>query len=211
MASDRGHINQALTNYVAGVAKNLDQTFIADQVAPAQAVPNMSDSYWVMGDDALRDDGDIIGLTAEVPRVSFAWSDDAYSVKEFGLETVISKAKLANSDGGMNLLQTSAAGILRKIKLALEIRVAALYADTGVFTNTSALADADKWDADTSDPVGQAMTAKETTRGKIGIDPNTLILGAHVAAHLSLHPAVTSRLAGLVAGTPATLAQHLCP
>ena len=207
MASDRGHINQALTNFVAGVAKNLDQTYIADVVAPSLSVPNMSDAYWVFGDDALRDDGDIIGLSGDVPTVSFAWSDDSYTCKEYGIETTIKKAILANADGGMAYQQTLLSGIMRKIKLALEIRVAARYADAAVFTNTSALADADKWDRDTSDPVGQIMSAKETIRGLIGAEPNTLTLGAHVHAHLRLHPAITSRLAGLVSGTPASDAQ----
>ena len=207
MASDRGHINQALTNYAAGVAKNLDQQFIADQVAPPIPVPSMSDAYWKMGDDSMRADGDIIGLTSDVPRVAFAWSDDAYSVKEYGYESVLSKAKLANADGGMGLLRTTSAGLVRKIKLELEIRVAARYADTGVFTNTSALDAANRWDNDTSDPVGQAQTALETQRGLIGVQPNTLIIGAHVYSHLRLHPAITSRLAGLVAGSPATDAQ----
>jgi hypothetical protein len=204
MASDRGHINQALTNYTAGVAKNLDQQFIADQVAPPIPVPSMSDAYWVMGDDSMRADGDIISLTADVPRVSFSWSDDAYSVKEYGYESVLSKAKLANADGGMGLLRTTSAGLVRKIKLELEIRVAAAYA---AMSNTSALAAADRWDSDTSDPVGQSQSSLETIRGLIGVQPNTLIIGAHVYSHLRLHPAITSRLAGLVAGTAASDAQ----
>jgi hypothetical protein len=207
MASDRGHINQALTNYAAGIAKNMDGMFIADQVAPPITVPNMSDAYWVMGDDELRNDMDIIALGGDVPRVTFAESDDTYKCLEYGQETVLKKALLANSDSAVRYQQRRAAGLVTKVKLALEVRVAALFADAGTLTQTSALAAADRWDVDTSDPVGQAMTASETVRGSIGAVPNTLVLGPHAYAHIRLHSAVTSRLAGLVAGTAATDAQ----
>lgn len=207
MPSNRGHINQALTNYSQGIAKALDQAYIADLVAPPVSVPNMSDGYWVMGDDSLRPSDNTIGQTADVPRVRFAWSDDTYNTKEFGLETVISKSKLANADSAMRYQQTHATGIVRKMKLGLEVQVAAKLFNTGVMTNTAALAAADRWDVDTSDPVGKSLAAREAIRALIGVEPNKLVLGAHVAAHLALHPAVTSRLAGLVAGTPATLAQ----
>lgn len=207
MASDRGHINQALTNYVGGIAKNMGGFLIADQVAPPVSVPSMSDAYWVLGDDEMRIDSDIIGLSSDVPRVSFAESDDTYKCREYGQETILKKALLANSDTAVRYQQRRAAGLVTKVQLALEARVAALYADTGVLTQTSALAAADRWDVDTSDPVSHALTAKETIRGSIGAEPNMLLLGPHVAAHLRLHPAVTSRLAGLVSGTPATDAQ----
>jgi hypothetical protein len=207
MASDRGHINQALTNYVVGIAKNMGGSLIADQVAPPVGVPNMSDRYWILGDDEMRIDSDIIALSGDVPRVSFTESDSNFNCLEYGQETVLKKALLANADSAVRYQQRRAAGLITKVQLALEARVAAKYADTGTLTQTSALAAADRWDADTSDPVGQAMTAKETVRAAIGAEPNTLIVGPHVAAHLRLHPAITSRLAGLVAGTPATDAQ----
>ena len=89
MASDRGHINQALTNYVAGLAKNMGGSLIADQVAPPVSVPNMSDAYWVLGDDEMRVDSDIIVLGGDVPRVSFSEYDDTYKCLEYGQETIL--------------------------------------------------------------------------------------------------------------------------
>ena len=207
MAIDRGHINAALTSYTVATAKNLDNFFIANQVAPAVRVPNMSDSYLIYGNDDLRIDSDIISLGGDVPRVSWAESDCEYKCQEYGMETVLKKALVANADAGMRYEQRRAAGLVRKIKLALEARVAAIISNPAVFTHTAALAVADRWDVATGDPVDDSLTALETIRPHIGAVPNTLIIGGHVRAHLRVHPDITSRLAGLVAGQPASDAQ----
>jgi hypothetical protein len=207
MASDRGHINQALTQFVAGVSKNLDGYFIADQVAPPENVPNMSDAYWIMGDDELRDDGDIISTQGDVPRVNFTQSDTTYKCLEYGQETILSKAEMANADAAIRYQQRRASGLVTKVRLALEVRVAAWWSNASVITQTAALGATDKWDVDGSDPVGQALTAKETIRAATGMVPNSVIMGPHVHAHLAVHPAITSRFAMMAPGQPATDAQ----
>jgi hypothetical protein len=206
MASSKGHINQALTNYTAGIAKGLDKNLIGDIVAPPVGVQSMSDAFWVMGDDSLRIDSDVISLTSDVPRVVFNESDSSYKCQEYGMETVLKKAILSNADRALNYEQSRIAGLTRKIKLALEERVSTAYTG-GTITQTSALAVADRWDLSTGDPVNCGLTAKQTVRAAIGVEPNTLFMGPQVYDYLALHPQITDRLAGLVAGVPATEAQ----
>lgn len=201
-----GHINQALTNFSVGIIKNLRAQYIAEIVAPVISVPNQGDSYYIWDSAGVRLDSALHAPRSQVGRVVRTESDTTFLCKEFALEDQIPWARLANADAMIREEQRSTAMLVNKLMLRREKAVA----DTlfgALFTNTAALAAADRWDVATSSPVEKVSDAKETIRALIGVEPNTVVMGAHVWAHLRNHPDITQRVAGLVAGTPASLEQ----
>lgn len=199
-----GHINTALTNFSVGTAKNLRSQMIADIVSPEIRVSKQTDSYYIWDASDLRLDENAYAARAQVARVVRSESEGTYACKEVALEDQIPWARLENADAIIREEQRSTAMLINKLVLAREKGVASVLFATGTFTNTAALAAADRWDVDTSNPVNKVSDAKETIRALIGVEPNTVVMGAHVWAHLRNHPDITQRVAGLVAGTPAS-------
>lgn len=202
-----GHINAALTQFAAGTATNAASRFIADIVAPTITVAKQSDSYYIFGAEDLRIDQAYYSHGAQVARVSRTESEGTYSAKEFALEEALPWSKMANADAGLRYERRAVAGLVNKLMLRREKAVADVLFATGTFTNTAALAAADRWDVDTSDPVKKVSDCKEAIRLLCGLEPNTVVMGAAVWAALRNHADITSRVAGLVAGTPATAEQ----
>lgn len=202
-----GHINTALTNYSVGTAKNLGSQMIASIVAPEIRVGKQADSYYIFDAAGLRLDSQQYAAGAQVGRVVRGQSEGTYSCKEYAIEDSIPWARLANADAIIREEQRAAALLIQKLLLRREKAIADVLFATGTFTNTAALAAADRWDVDTSNPVTKVSDAKETIRALIGVEPNAVVMGAHVWAHLRNHPDITQRVAGLVAGTPASLEQ----
>lgn len=201
----KGHLNQLLTGYAVATAKNLDQSLIGGIVAPVVPVSNLTDSYVVYGAEELRLDNAKYSEGAQVGRVTFSESDSTYSCDEFALEAAISWARMGNADAIVRLERRRTVGLARKLRLAREKSVADTLFSTVTFSGkTAALAAADRWDVDTSNPVKKVSDAKETVRLAVGVEPNALVVGAAVWAGLRNHPDITSRVAGLVAGTPAS-------
>ena len=202
-----GHINAALTQFAAGTATNAASRFIGDIVAPQLTVSKQADSYYIFDAADLRIDKPYYSAGAQVARVTRSESEGTYSAKEYALEEALPWSKMANADAGLRYERRAVAGLVNKLMLRREKAVADVLFATGTFTNTAALAAADRWDVDTSNPVKKVSDVREIIRLLCGLDPNTVVMGAAVWAGLRNHPDITSRVAGLVAGTPATEAQ----
>ena len=202
-----GHLNQLLTNYALGTATNKANQLIANVVAPPMRVPNQSDGYAVFDASDLRLDDSYYASRAQVNRVVSTESDSSFTCKEFALEEQIPWSKMANADAVLKLEQMKTAKLVNRMQLRREKAVADVLFATGTFTHTAALSGADCWDKDTSSPVAKVAAAVTAVRSYCGLEPNSLVIGAAVWDALKLHPDITQRVAGLVAGTPATLAQ----
>jgi len=203
----QGHINTAMSSFAAGTAKNLKANMIGEIVAPPISVSQLSDAYLIYDAADLRLDAQNYTGGAQVNRVEWTESESSYRCLEYALEGKIPNIKLKNSDAAMRLQQRVTAGLVNKLLLGYEKRVADILFSGSTFTNTAALSGTDRWDTDTSNPVAKVADAKEAIRALIGIEPNTVVMGAAVWADLRLHADITSRVAGLVSGTPATEAQ----
>jgi hypothetical protein len=180
---------------------------IANTVAPPIRVPNQSDGYVIFDASDLRLDDSYYAPRAQVNRVVSTESDSSFTCKEFALEEQIPWAKMANADGVLKLEQVKTAKLVNRLILRREKAVADVLFATGTFTHTAALSGADRWDVDTSNPTAKVAAAITAVRSYCGLEPNTLVIGAAVWDALKLHPDITQRVAGLVTGTPATLAQ----
>ncbi len=74
--------------------------------------------------------------------------------------------------------------------VADQVQSSASYNDSNVL----ALTGSDCWSETGSDPVGAIEDAREVIRGKIGVYPNTLIMGADTYACLKFHAAYTDKM-----------------
>lgn len=93
---------------------------------------------------------------------------------------------------GIDLQQTAVDLVLASIAMEKEIQQAEVARNAASYANTnrSALAGADKWSADTSNPKVQIADAAEAIRARTGRRPNTLLLGPKPAKALSVHPKI---------------------
>jgi hypothetical protein len=82
------------------------------------------------------------------------------------------------------------------LKLELEKVVADQVQSSASYnsSNVLALTNSDCWSETGSDPVGAIEDAREVIRGKIGVYPNTLIMGADTYACLKFHAAYTDKM-----------------
>lgn len=82
------------------------------------------------------------------------------------------------------------------LKLELEKVVADQVQSSASYnsSNILALTSSDCWSETGSDPVGAIEDAREVIRGKIGVYPNTLIMGADTYACLKFHAAYTDKM-----------------
>jgi hypothetical protein len=201
----RGHLDQVLTNFSLTLAKQ--QGFIGDIVAPVVRVSNESDAYAKFGAEDLRLDAMGYGGKGLIGRSVLTETLDQFLCQEYTKESAIPWQKLRNADASFRLETRATQFVINNLKLRREKQVADLMATAATFTNTAALSGADCWDKDTSSPVAKIADGKETIRALIGVEPNTLVLGPHVWAHLRINPDVCQRVFGLLPNTPATVEQ----
>lgn len=201
----RGHLDQTLTNFSVALVKQAG--FIGDIVAPVVPVSNESDAYVKFGAEDLRLDAMGYGGKGTIGRSVLTEGLDQYLCQEYTKESAIPWQKMRNADAALRLEMRATQFVTDNLRLRREKQVADLMATAATFTNTAALSGADCWDKDTSAPVAKVADAKETIRALIGVEPNTLVLGPHVWAHLRIHPDVCQRVFGLLPNTPATVEQ----
>jgi hypothetical protein len=66
--------------------------------------------------------------------------------------------------------------------------------------NTSALSGTNTWDDAASDPIGDVRDAKDTVSGKVGAEPNTMVMGYEVWKEIQDHPDIISRFVNTQTG-----------
>ena len=190
------HIDAALTNFSQEYASQRAD-LIAAQVAPILPVAHQTDKYWVYSDESYRLSVADRGPGGRYGVVDWTMSTDSYSCFGYGLSTVLPKEVQANADPSVDPGVVSARVIMDQILLDYEVRVAAKLFSSSVFTQTAALSAADRWNADTSDPLGDVATAKTYVRGKIGVEPNVAVMGYAVFSALQQNAAVRKVVFGL--------------
>ena len=177
------HVDTALTNLSLQFQ---NPGLIAEMVAPVVNVKKESDVYWKFGNEERREiedgEGDRRACGAEA-RV-FDWKPtgtDPYLAIERALKGFVCDRTIANADAPVRPRQRTTNKLAYALRLQYEIRVATIAQDTGTTTFTAVPT---KWDDPTADIETDVLAAKEVIRGKIGVDPNTIILPRAVANHV---------------------------
>ena len=183
-----------------------DTDLIAAQVAPVIPVAKQTDYYWVHGAEGFELVETARGAGGQYGEVKWTKSTGTYSCDGHGLMARVPKEAMANADPEVDPAKDALAIPIQQMNLAYEKAVADILFATGTFTQTAALAAADRWDVDTSDPVDAVDDAKAYVRGKIGREPNAMVIGYDVFRALQKHAQLRKVVFGLNA--PETLASE---
>ncbi len=206
------HIDAALTGWAQEYARQ-DDALIADLVAPVIPVAKKTDYYWVHGAEGYELVETARGPGGQYGEVQWAKSTGTYACEGHGLKAVVPQEDMANADPQVDPAKDALQIPIDNLKIAREKRVADIMFAPGTFTQTAALAGANRWDVDTSDPVDQVDDAKATVRGKIGREPNAVVMGYDCFRALQKHAAIRKIVFGLNAPeampTEAQIAQAL--
>lgn len=178
------HISAPLTN-LARLYR--PKGFIADLICPFLPVKNEQDVYYIFdqGPFFATDVDDLVPDRAKPRKIEFSHTTAAYQAQKRELAWDISDRERSNADSQLNLERNKQNGVLGRLLLKRENRVAAALRKTtnGGGLNLGGNAAA-KWDAATTDYQDMAtdvMAGKTAIRQAIGASPNVIVIPAAVA------------------------------
>lgn len=190
------HVNVPLSNLAIRYMPLMDG-FIADEVAPRIPVVNESNLYytWQQADFFSVDVSDLVPDRGTPREVDFTQTTASYTANRRELGWTISTRERNNADSQLDLETAKQQGVLARLALLREARVAALLKAGGTTTvlgevitgglDSSMTAAANpKWDVSTtlfSDFANAIMLGIRAMRQTIGVRPNTIIIPAYVA------------------------------
>ena len=187
-------IDPILTNHSRGYSQ---AGLIGDKVLPVATMPTRAAKRIEFDRASFRRYKIKRAPGARLAQVSFGYDGQPVKLSQYALQAVTPQEhqEEAQQVPGIDLLSTSVDTVLAVIALEKEIQQAIVARDASSYGagNKLALAGTDQWSDETSKPDVVIQDAKETIRGRIGRRPNTLTLGATVAAALRTHPRVTDR------------------
>lgn len=131
---------------------------------------------------------------AETARVQYGYASDPVALQQDSLEGLVPWENMqeASAIPGIDLASGSIEMVLDIIALGRELEIAKLARDPAKYgvNNKLALAGADKWSNDASNPYADIQTGREQIRRRIGRYPNQLTLGPDVVSILTNHPKI---------------------
>jgi hypothetical protein len=186
--------------------------FIADQVAPRCRTPVQKGSYSSITRETALKTADAKRATGAYNRISIGAEDKSFSCEEFGLEGEVDDRKRKFFATDFDLEAATLRQVMRRLKIAQEIRVAALLfsatwtgGGASLYTDVSAA----PWDAAASDAIGHVLAAKVKVRQNCGMEPNALILGIAQRDNLLGNTAIKARFPGAAIVTDEMLRANL--
>jgi hypothetical protein len=214
------HVNVPLSN-LAVLYRPLEAGFIADEVCPPLPVVNESNVYyvWQQADFFGSDVSDLVADRSIPKEVDFTATTSSYLCQRRELGWTISTRERNNADNQLRLEQVKQEGVLGRLALLREMRVAALLkaggttvinGETiagGIDSSMTAAANP-KFDVSTTSWqsfAGQISTGIQKMRQAIGIRPNTMVIPAAVAEQMNTSAIFTSAGGPIqtYSGTPA--------
>lgn len=136
---------------------------------------------------------------AATKRVQFGYLGKKFALVQHSLEGLVAIENMQEAAAvpGIDLALGAVVDVQDIIALKTEKTMADLATTAGNYAagNTVALAGASQWsDLVNSDPVADIEVAKETVRGKIGREPNTVVIGAAVMSKLKQNAKIIDRI-----------------
>jgi len=136
-------------------------------------------------------------------RVQFGYSGSAFALVDYSLEGGLPiEIQQEQMSGANGWTIDGAAMTIRKVGAIMDLRLeqaqAALARTYASYAagNKVTLTGTGQWSdfSGTSDPIANVETAKEAVRAAVGLRPNTLVMGAAVAAKVRQHPKIVDRI-----------------
>jgi len=170
-------------------AANVDSLFIANRVFPEFSVDVKDGTYPKFtlsgGSELLDADVSERAPKGAYKRIDRTFTMDTYSTKDRGLEELIDDEEKRDNARFFDQEVVAAKLVLRRMKTAYEMRVAAALFDSGVFNATNPIADytAANLANNTIDPVGDILEAIDRLNGR-GVAPNTMVISHQLFTRL---------------------------
>lgn len=190
------HVNVPLSNLAIRYMPLMDG-FIADEVCPRISVVNESNVYytWQQADFFSVDVSDLVPDRGVPREIDFTATTASYTAARRELGWTISQRERNNADNQLDLEASKQQGVLARLALLREQRVAALLKAGGTTTvlgevisggidSTMTAAANPKFDVSTTlwtDLSGQVTVGIRAMRQTIGVRPNTIVIPAYVA------------------------------
>lgn len=186
-------VDPVLTTVVQGYTL---AELIGMQVFPVVTVTKEGGKIQLFGKEAFQDYDTARAPRARVQRADFETGSTSYLLEEHSIEVATDKREGEETADLIRADMTAAKMAQRIILLKHERLAAALATNTASYEggNSTTPGAAAKWSADTSTPIADIEAAKETVRSKIGIYPNTLVIGPQVYKALKIHASVLERI-----------------
>jgi hypothetical protein len=203
-------------NAVVEEASQADSFFIGERACPPFAVDAKSGTYpkiQIAAGELLSSAATERSTDGAYGEITRGFTADTYDCVDRGLEERVDDVTQADLSRYFNYEATAAKLTLRNMKLAHEVRVAALLMATGTFTDaansTVAYTEAN---IATISFIADVLAAIERVRNN-GVNPNTIVLSSTVYNRVRRGTLVTNFVAGQVGKgasvTASTLAQAL--
>jgi len=184
------HLDAALTNFSRGYR---NAGYIADALFPILSVRKEADKYWIWGIEAYRR---LLALRADKAvskEVGLGLTSATYSAEAYALKARLSDRERANQDDQMNLERRKIENVTDLILLDREIRAYTAATSGTTFSGKTANV-SPNWDAGSSDPVKDVLTAKAALRANsLGMAANLMILPPAVWEALQANAALITR------------------
>lgn len=135
---------------------------------------------------------------ADVQRIDIGYSSDQYALEQRALEVPV-PVEVAEDAAAVPKISMGASAAIkarRIVDLQIEVEAARLATDMANYSATHrvALAGANQWSHPDSTPANAVDKAKAVIRQGVGMDPNTLVVGAEVHDRLRNNPDVVDRV-----------------
>lgn len=129
-------------------------------------------------------------------RVQFGYQGAPYALLQEALEGMVPfEIEEESGEPGVDMASMSVRKVQNIIYLSHERKCAALATNAALYANENklTLSGTGQWSHADSDPIKAVETAKDAVRAKIGLRPNTMVIGAAVFAGLKTNKAVIER------------------
>lgn len=206
------HYNRPLTNISVAFMQS-ESRFIARQVFPVVTVPKQSDIYYTYDRGYFNRDEMKVRAPGTASEGSGYQVDtaDPYFCHVYAFHKDVDDQVRANADAPLNLDAEAARFVAMKGLLRTENDFFTNFFTTSVWdTDITGVAAAPgssqalQWNDDSSDPIKDIQTGRQTIAESTGFEANTLVLGRHVYDRLTLHPDILDRIKyGQTPGRPA--------
>lgn len=181
-------IDPILTQHAIGYR---DNSFVGLSVLPRVNVGQRGGQVLKFGKEAFALVNTRRAPGSDTARRSVGFGADRFALEQYSLEALVARevAQEAAAVPGVDLVQRSINANLSTIQRGQEKEIADIVRSVGSYAqnHSASLTGTDKWSSPDSNPIEAVADAASAVRGKIGVRPNTLVLGDAVADKLMRH------------------------
>jgi hypothetical protein len=188
------HQDSVLSN-LSVAYRNSD--YVAPRAIPKVLVRKASDKFYEFTQgDWFRNEADVRAAVTTGPVGGYRLSTQNYTTVQYSMATYVADEERDNADEGLDLDRQAVEYCADKVLMKFEKQAASLLFGSGNYASghTTTLAGANQWSDATSNPIEDVRSGKMVVSGKIGRQPNALLLGEQVYAKLQDHPDVLDRI-----------------